>query len=186
MSGRIDSKIFLTIFFFLGLLVIQAKCQEEKPQNLFKILKLPQRIIQKEASKIQLSEESSSSSSTTTSAVPETEATTKFSFPPIHGDNTTTATTTTPKGNNSTSFTWPPLHKDNSTTTQTSPTPHNTTFTWPPLHTTSAPFTWKQDLIPIIVGASLGGLVVIVLAGYFIARMRNNSQADDRERLVNN
>ena len=186
MSGR---KISLSIFFF-GLLVIQGQCQE-KPGDLFKILKLPQRI--QDEAKIQLSEEdvasstSTSSSSSTTSAVPETEATTKFSFPPLHGDNTTTSTTTstTPKDNNSTSFTWPPLHKDNTTQTST-PTKHNTTFTWPPLHTTSAPFTWKQDLIPIIVGASLGGLVVIVLAGYFIARMRNNSQADDRERLVNN
>ena len=186
MSGR---KISLSIFFF-GLLVIQGQCQE-KPGDLFKILKLPQRI--QDEAKIQLSEEddvasSTSSSSSTTSAVPETEATTKFSFPPLHGDNTTTSTTTTsttPKDSNSTSFTWPPLHKDNTTQTST-PTKHNTTFTWPPLHTTSAPFTWKQDLIPIIVGASLGGLVVIVLAGYFIARMRNNSQADDRERLVNN
>ena len=182
MSGR---KIYLSIFFF-GLLVIQGQCQEKPARDLFKILKLKPQRIQEDVA-ISSTPPPSSLSSSTTSAAPETEATTKFSFPTLHGDNTTSTTTstTTPKGNNSTSFTWPPLHKDNTTQTST-PTKHNTTFTWPPLHTTSAPFTWKQDLIPIIVGASLGGLVVIVLAGYFIARMRNNSQADDRERLVNN
>ena len=36
-----------------------------------------------------------------------------------------------------------------------------------------------------LVGASLGGLVIIVLVGYFIARMRNNrEQAEDQERIV--
>ena len=35
------------------------------------------------------------------------------------------------------------------------------------------------------IGACLGGLVIIVLAGYFIARMRANRQGpEDQERIV--
>jgi hypothetical protein len=102
--------------------------------------------------------------------------TTKFTFPPMHN-----TTVTPPK--NTTKFTFPPMH--NTTTAFTFPPLHTTTgFTFPPIHTTKKnPL--KDDLVPIIVGAALGGLVIVVLAGYFIVRWKNRrAEADDQERLV--
>ena len=45
-----------------------------------------------------------------------------------------------------------------------------------------------NDLIPIIIGSALGGLVVVVLSGYFIVQMRlRKKRAEaDREKLIEN
>ena len=59
------------------------------------------------------------------------------------------------------------------------------TFSWAPLHTTPSGMQ-GNDLIPIIIGAALGGLVVIVLSGYFIVqmRLRKKRAETDKENLI--
>ena len=97
---------------------------------------------------------------------------TKFSFPPLHNDNTTTKP---PQLN--TTFTWPPINNNNSTTTKTPQ--HQSTFTWPLLHTTPDPFVWTQDFVTIIVGVSLGGVIFIAIVGYVIIRNFNKNPKDE-------
>merc|ERR1719270_2552848 len=101
-----------------------------------------------------------------------------FTWQPV-SHNTTTAE----------KFTWGPIHNaTNATTTTPKPNPSSTSphFTWPNLHSTTASKITGNDLIPIIVGAALGGLVVIVLASYIIVQYRLKKQREegDREQLV--
>ena len=113
-----------------------------------------------------------------------------FTWQPVtHNVTTTGSTNTTTKPNATTptiptttpKFTWGPLH--NATTPE--PTPSSTepksTFTWPNIHTTTASGISGSDLIPIIVGAALGGLVVIVLASYIIVQYRSKKKREELE-----
>ena len=67
----------------------------------------------------------------------------------------------------------------------TVPILQNSTFSWPSLQTTPSGMQ-GNDLIPIIIGAALGGLVVVVLSGYFIVqmRLRKKRAETDRENLI--
>ena len=95
-----------------------------------------------------------------------------FTWQPLpHNQTTSTVAHTKPNVTTSiaptttTKFTWGPLH--NATTTPKTPvssTPSNYTFSWPDIHPTTTINKPVDDLIPIIVGAALGGLVIIVLA----------------------
>jgi len=114
-----------------------------------------------------------------------------FTWQPVtHNVTTTGPTNTTSKPNATTptiptttpKFTWGPLHN---VTTTPEPTPSSTepksTFTWPNIHTTTASGVSGSDLIPIIVGAALGGLVVIVLASYVIVQYRLKKKREEVE-----
>ena len=113
-----------------------------------------------------------------------------FTWQPVSHNTTTAkpnATTTIPTTTEK--FTWGPIHNaTNATTTTPKPNPSSTSphFTWPNLHSTTASKITGNDLIPIIVGAALGGLVVIVLASYIIVQYRLKKQREegDREQLV--
>ena len=127
----------------------------------------------------------STSVSSTSTAKNTTKTTTASST--THTTTKTTANTTTHTTHNTTSHTTPTTsthttsnHTVNTTTHTTHTTSNHTTPT-PGNVTTVTGSTPKpaagSDLIPIIVGAVLGGLVVIVLLGYFIARCQK-SRAD--------
>merc|ERR1712029_718347 len=99
-----------------------------------------------------------------------------FTWPDLASNGTTSSST-------SSTFTWPAI---NNSTTNTNTTPKSTSpFTWPSLQTTPSGLE-GNDLIPIIIGAALGGLVVIVLSGYFIVqmRLRKKRAETDRETLI--
>merc|ERR1711874_437778 len=93
---------------------------------------------------------------------------------------TSTAPTTTSK------FTWGPLHNVTTPEPIVSSTSSKYTFTWPNLHSTTSTKPAGNDLIPIIVGAALGGLVIVVLASYIIVqyRLKKKREESDREKLV--
>merc|ERR1711962_109188 len=93
---------------------------------------------------------------TTTTAKPTTTTTKKTTTP-------TTTVTTTPCKNCTTHTT--PATSSHSTSNHTTVSGSTTVAPGP-----------TNDLIPIIVGAVLGGLVIIVLLGYFIARCRKSNQ----------
>merc|ERR1712203_1025966 len=105
-----------------------------------------------------------------------TKTTTSKTTPTTWG---TTPKKTTPTTTHSTSKKTSPTTTGTKNTTQTTTHSTVTTQTTSPSNntgsTTSDPPA-PNDLIPIIVGAVLGGLVIIVLLGYFIARCRKSSQ----------
>merc|ERR1719369_2121008 len=114
-----------------------------------------------------------------------------FTWQPLpHNATTTTVASTTngtkPNATTSTKFTWGPLHNATTPTPIVSTTSSKYTFTWPDLHSTSSTKPAGNDLIPIIVGAALGGLVVVVLASYIIVqyRLKKKREESDREKLV--
>ena len=112
-----------------------------------------------------------------------------FTWQPLPHNQTTSIkpnVTTPTEPTTTTKFTWGPLH--NATTTPKPidfTTSSKYTFTWPDLHSTTSTKP-ANDLIPIIVGAALGGLVVIVLASYIVVqyRLKKKREESDREKLV--
>merc|ERR1711962_1440268 len=120
---------------------------------------------------------------TTTKKAKETTTVTTTTTPTTTTKPTTTVTTTTAKPTTTTTKTTTPtttvtttLCKNCTTHTTPSTSSHSTSNqTTVSGSTTGAPGP-TNDLIPIIVGAVLGGLVIIVLLGYFIARCRKSNQ----------
>merc|ERR1711899_254584 len=111
-----------------------------------------------------------------------------FTWKPVsHNTTTVKSNTTTPSAPTTTSkFTWGPLHPTTTPEPPKSSTEPKSTFTWPNLHSTTSSKVGGNDLIPIIVGAALGGLVLIVLASYIAVQYKQKKKREesDREQLV--